>query len=354
MKLKTLLLFLVCLTGALPTLLAQPVTVSGKVVSQTTNAPLAGATITIKGTSMATSTNEAGVFSIALPSAPATLVISYAGMASQEQRVTGAEAINISLQEANSSLDEIVVVGYGTQRVTKVSGAVSTVKAADIEKLVPVRAEEAIQGRAAGVTVIQGGSPGSKPTVLVRGIPSFSGTDPVVIIDGVPQTLTDFNSINPADIESINVLKDAATAAIYGVRGGNGVILVTTKSGRRNGRTEVTVNGNYGRQEVQRLVGVLNATEYAAMINEGSTVAGGPVIFPNLNTLGAGTNWQNEIFKPATFQSHNVSVRAGGEKSAYFLSAGFLSQGVLWAEMINPCFQGATSPPTWTFSYPER
>ena len=220
-----------------------------------------------------------------------------------------------------------MVVGYGTQKITKVSGAISTVKAADIEKLKPVRAEEALQGRASGVTVISPGSPGAKPTVLIRGIPSFSGTDPVVIIDGVPQTLTDFNSINAADIESINVLKDAATTAIYGVKGGNGVIVVTTKSGRKNQKTEITASSNYGVQEVMNKIGVLNATEYAAIINEGSTVSGGNVIFPDLSKIGVGTNWQNEVFKTAAMQSHNVAVRGGSDKMTYFLSGGYLNQG---------------------------
>ena len=327
MKLIRLLLLLVLLTSLLPAAFSQSYTVSGRVTSAQNNGPLIGASVSVKGSSAGTTTNETGAFSLSVSNSPATIVISYLGMVTVERQVTGATTINVTLQEASGQLDEVVVVGYGTQRVTKVSGAVSTVKSADIEKLVPTRAEEAIQGRASGVNVIQGGSPGSRPTVLIRGIPSFTGTDPVVIIDGVPQTLTDFNSINASDIESINILKDAATSAIYGVKGGNGVIVVTTKSGRRNGRTEVTVNSNYGRQEVMRTIGVLNATEYAAIINEGSTLSGGPVIFPDLNQLGVGTNWQNEVFKPASFQSHNLSVRAGGEKSSYFLSAGFLRQG---------------------------
>ena len=242
-------------------------------------------------------------------------------------KVNGTGTIDIQMEEANKTMNEVVVVGYGTQKVTKVSGAISTVKAADIEKLRPVRAEEALQGRASGVTVISAGSPGAKPTVLIRGIPSFSGTDPVVIIDGVPQTLTDFNSINALDIESINVLKDAATTAIYGVKGGNGVIVVTTKSGRKNQKTEITVSSNYGIQEVAKTISVLNGTEYAAIVNEGSVTAGGPLIFQNLSTVGVGTNWQDEVFKNASMQSHNVAARGGSEKMSYFLSAGYLNQG---------------------------
>ncbi len=186
------------------------------------------------------------------------------------QQVNGQTGPKPGRLSDTTKLSEVVVVGYGTRKVTKVSGAISTIKSVDIEKLQPVRVEDALQGRASGLSIINSGSPGSKPTVFVRGIPSFSGTDPLVIIDGVPQTLTDLNSINASDIESINVLKDAATTAIYGVKGGNGVIVVTTKSGKRNQKTDINYSSYYGFQEVVNTVGVLNATEYGAMVNEGS------------------------------------------------------------------------------------
>lgn len=328
MKMKMLLLLcLAFLAQAFSIASAQAYPVSGKVIAKKTLQPLSGATVSVKGTSVATTTNEQGEFRLSVTGVPTTLVFTYSGMQALERSVSGAATLTVEMEDAANLMEDVVVVGYGTQRVTKVSGAISTVRAADIEKMVPVRTEEAIQGRVSGVNVIQGGSPGSKPTVLIRGIPSFSGTDPVVIIDGVPQTLTDLNSINASDIESINILKDAATTAIYGVKGGNGVIVVTTKSGRRNQKTEITANTNFGLQEVANTIGVLNASEYAAIINEGSTVAGGNVIFPNLSQVGVGTNWQNEIFERASFQSHNVSVRAGTDKSSYFLSAGFLNQG---------------------------
>ena len=326
------------LTGLLAVLLfsgifnyafSQELKLSGTVKNKSTGEAMQGATVSIKGTSQAVSTDAEGKFSITAPKKGSTLVISFAGMQTENFTV-GSNTGNIVIlmeSSATSNLDEVVVIGYGTQKVTKVSGAISTVKSADIQKLNPVRVEEALQGRASGVSVIQSGSPGSKPTVLIRGIPSFSGTDPVVIIDGVPQTLTDFNSINASDIESINVLKDAATTAIYGVKGGNGVILVTTKAGRKNKKAEINLNSNYGVQEVINTIGVLNGTEYAAIVNEGSTVSGGNVIFPNLSTVGVGTDWQNEIFKQASTQSHNLSIRGGGESVSYFVSGGYLSQG---------------------------
>lgn len=307
---------------------AQPSNISGKVTKKATGEALVGASVTIKGTTISTLTNEQGVYTISSSQSRNTIQVTYIGLQDMEKTINGSGQLNFEMEEsATTSLADVVVVGYGTQKVTKVSGAISTIKSADIEKINPVRTEEALQGRASGVNVIQGGSPGSKPTVLIRGIPSFSGTDPVVIIDGVPQSLTDLNSINAADIESINVLKDAATTAIYGVKGGNGVIVVSTKSGRKNQKNDITFNANYGVQEVMNTIGVLNATEYAAIINEGSTVAGGNIIFPNLSAIGAGTNWQKEIFKRTPVQSYNASIRSGNDRIASFLSAGYLDQG---------------------------
>ncbi|MBB6004006.1 TonB-dependent receptor [Arcicella rosea] len=301
-------------------------TIKGKITDAENNETIAGVSIAIKGTTQGTTTDANGNFSLVVPNEKAVLVITSVGYDPQEITVGNRFSINISLVPDSKNLNEVVVVGYGTQKVTNVSGAIATVKGADIEKLRPVRPEDALQGRASGVTVISNGSPGSKPTVLIRGIPSFSGTDPVVIIDGVPQTLNDFNSINSADIESMNVLKDAATTAIYGVKGGNGVIVVTTKSGGKNQKAEISYSSNYGVQQVMNTIGVLNATEYAAILNEGSLVSGGGLIFKDLTTIGLGTDWQKQVFKDAPLQSHNVSVKGGSEKVQYFLSGGYLGQ----------------------------
>ena len=321
LKKFTLLSFLIMLGF---TSWSQDKTAAGKVVDPS-GLPVSKATILVKGTNAGTSTNEMGMFSFTVPSSAKTIVVSSVGFETKEASIV-AGMMNIALEPSSSKLDEVVVVGYGVQKVTKVSGAVSTVKGSDIEKLKPVRAEDALQGRASGVTVISNGSPGAKPTVLVRGIPSYTGTDPVVVVDGAIQTLDDFNAINPADIESINVLKDAATTAIYGVKGGNGVIVVTTKTGRKNQKTEITYSGNYAMQEVMNQIGVLNASEYAAIVNEGSVASGGSLVFPNLSGLGVGTNWQDQIFKQAPLQSHTIAARGGSDKMAYFLSGGYLSQ----------------------------
>lgn len=305
---------------------AQTLQVSGKVKSKSADQPLAGATISVVGTSQASQSDASGNFSINV-SKGSTLSFSFTGMKPFRYVVNQSGTITVTLDDFSTLMDEVVVIGYGTQKITKVSGAISTVKSADIEKLKPVRAEDALQGRASGVTVVSTGTPGAKPTVLIRGIPSYTGTDPVVIVDGAIQSLDDLNSINAADIESINVLKDAATTAIYGVKGGNGVIVVTTKTGKKNQKTELNYSSNYGVQQVMNTIGVLNATEYAAMLNEGSVASGGAILFPNLSTLGVGTNWQDHIFKNAALSSHSLTAKGGSENMAYFVSGGYTGQG---------------------------
>ena len=346
----TFLIFYLCYSL---TALSQELKVSGT-VSGEKGETLPGVSITIKGAGGGAQTGQTGTYSLNVPNSKSVLVFSYLGYTRQEIAVNGKSTINVVLKEDNTALEEVVVVGYGTQKLTKVSGAISTVKAADIEKQKPLRAEEALQGRASGVSVIQNGSPGSKPTVLIRGIPSFSGTEPVVIVDGVPQSLDDLNAINSNDIESINVLKDAATTAIYGVKGGNGVIVVTTKSGRKNQKTEITLGSYYGQQEAMNQIGVLNASEYAAIINEGSVTSGGGLIFPDISSVGLVSNWQDEIFKKAAITSNNITARGGSEKVTYFLSGGYLGQGGIVGGSNKSNFNRANATANLNFDFSSK
>ncbi len=324
-KLLRLAGMLLCLFAIYLQAAAQNKTIRGKITDEN-GAAVAVASILAKGTDIGTASSDSGSFSLQVPATAKTLVISAVGFATREVSITDAFMDITLVPSLSPALDEVVVVGYGTQRVTKVSGAISGVKAAEIEKLRPVRTEDALQGRAAGVTVISPGSPGAAPTVLIRGIPSYTGSAPAVIVDGSIQTLDDLNSISSADIESINVLKDAATTAIYGIKGGNGVILVTTKSGRKNQKVEFSYGGNYGVQQVIRNIGVLNASEYAAMINEGSVVSGGNPIFTDISGLGVGTNWQDQIFHDAPMMSQSLTARGGSDKMTYFISGNYLDQ----------------------------
>ena len=326
MKLKITLLCLSIFLGTIfQQAFCQNLSFTGKVINQATGEPLPGATVTVNGTKTQTSTDAGGNFTIPVEKGK-RLTITYIGMLPVSIQVSNAGPVNITMEETGKNLDEVIVIGYGTQKLTKVSGAIAGVKAEAIAKLKPVRIEDAIQG-AAGVNVVQSGSPGATPLILIRGIPSYRNNGPLVVVDGVPQSQADLNSINPGDIESVNVLKDAATAAIYGVSGGNGVIIITTKGGRKNQKTEFNIVSTYGIQEVANTVPVLNASEYAAMINEGSTVSGGNIVFPDLSVIGKGTDWQKEIFKQAPIQSHNITARGGSEKVTYFLSGAYLSQG---------------------------
>ena len=327
MKLKIKLLFIGVFLGSLVMqVFAQTnFVVTGSVKNKTTGEALVGASVVNDKTHKSTLTNEIGKFTISAEKG-ATLTITYIGMSPFKYKVNSANEVTIAMEEDIKKNEEVIVVGYGTQKVTKVSGAISTIKSADIEKLKPVRAEDALQGRAAGVTVVNQGSPGAKPNVLIRGIPSYSGSGPLVVVDGVPQTLDDLNAINSADIESINVLKDAATTAIYGVKGGNGVILITTKSGRKNKKTEFNFSSNYGIQKLARKIGVLNATEYGAIVNEGSLADGGIAPFLDLSKLGVGTNWQDQVFNDAPLQSHSITARGGSDNVSYFVSGAFLGQ----------------------------
>ncbi len=326
MKFKIIML---CLSIFLGTIFqhvnGQDLTATGKVTNKVSGEPLVGATVSVQGTKTLTSTDAGGNFSISVPKG-GRLTITFTGFSPFNLLVNKVGPFSIEMEEASKNLDEVVVIGYGTQKITKVSGSISTVNGASIQKLKPVRVEEALQG-ASGVNVVQSGSPGAKPFISIRGIPSYQGNSPLVVVDGVTQTQDDLNSINPSDIESISILKDAATAAIYGVAGGNGVLIVTTKGGRKNQKVEFNLNSSYGIQQVTNIVPVLNASEYAAIINEGSTVSGGNIIFPDLSVLGKGTNWQKEIFKQAPIQSHSLNVKGGSEKVTYFLSGAYLSQG---------------------------
>ncbi len=326
MKFKITILCLIFFIGTIfKQSIAQDLIATGKVTNKTTGESFVGATVNVLGTTNLTVTDANGNFSISIPKG-GKLIFSFTGFTPVNLIVNRVGPFVILMEETSKVLDEVVVIGYGTQKITKISGAISSVKSADIQKLKPVRVEEALQG-AAGVNVVQSGSPGAKPFITIRGIPSYKGNGPLVVVDGVPQTQDDLNSINPADIDNISVLKDAATAAIYGVSGGNGVLIVTTKGGRKNQKTEFNLNSTYAVQEVTNTVPVLNASEYAAIINEGSTVSGGNIVFPNLSLLGKGTDWQKEIFKKAPLQSHSITAKGGSDKMTYFLSGAYLSQG---------------------------
>ena len=312
---------------------AQTGSLSGSVTDANTNDALPGVNVIVKNTTNGTNTDFNGNFSLNDVKSGDVLVFSYIGYQTFEYTVSSSFNVSISLEEDVEALEEVVLLGYVSQKASNISGAVTTVDGESVAKLKPVRVEDALQGQA-GINVIASGAPGSKPTVLIRGISSYSGNDPLVIVDGINLTLDDMASLDPNNIESISVLKDASTTALYGVEGGNGVILITTKGGKRNQETQFSFDSSYGQQSVEKTIAVLNATEYAAILNEGSVASGGPVIFDNLLGLGSGTDWQKEVLRTdAPIIQNNFSARGGSESVSYYLATGYTSQeGILYGE----------------------
>jgi TonB-linked SusC/RagA family outer membrane protein len=303
-------------------------------VADTNGTPLPGVTIIVKNTTKGVSTDFDGNFTISNVNNGETLVFSFMGYQTKEHLVVNSNFIAITLTEDTQTLDEVVVVGYGTQTKKEITGAVSVVDSKTIEKLNPVRIESALQGQVSGVSITsQSGSPGSASNIRIRGITTNGNNNPLILVDG--NVVEDLSVINPNDIASINVLKDA-TAGIYGVRAANGVILITTKSGYKNTDLKFELDTYTGMQETSRKIPMLNATEYAALANEAFAVGGDEIPFANWQTLGKGTNWQNEIFQTAPISNINFNVSGGGEKSSYSMGTSYLTQdGIVGGEAAN-------------------
>ncbi|WP_298759624.1 TonB-dependent receptor [uncultured Psychroserpens sp.] len=303
---------------------SQNVTVKGTVVDQATGQPLPGVNILVKNTAKGASTDFDGNFTISDVSINSTLVFTYLGYKDQEFVVTDNNPITIQLVEDTESLDEVVVIGYGTQKKKEITGAVAVVSSETIENLKPTRIEQALQGQVAGVNITsQSGSPGAAATISIRGVSTNGDNRPLILVDG--NVIEDLSVINPNDIETLNVLKDA-TAGIYGVRAANGVILITTKTGRKNRPLSIEINTYAGFQQTTREIPSLNATEYALLVNEAFAANGEDLVFPNVSNLGQGTDWQEEVFQNAAQYNVNATLSGGGEKSSYAYAASFLSQ----------------------------
>jgi len=338
MKIALLLCCFLLTQLFLSPLWAQSLSVSGKISNQASGEPLVGATVAVKGTKMATITDASGSFRIQVPRAGSVLVVSYSGMAEQEVTVTSeTSSLSVQLEPRSMAMNEVVVVGYGTQKRVNVTGSISSVKAKDLELVPNGRVEQALQGRVSGVTVFQNsGQPGSGSTVRVRGITTFNNNNPLWVVDGVVVDQGGIAYLNQSDIESIDVLKDAASSAIYGTRAAGGVILVTTKKGKA-GKPVVSYNGYYGSSSPAKMVDVLNATQYATLRNESSVAAGKDIPFPNVGTLGLGTDWQKAIFNnSAKRYLHEVSLSGGSDRSTYYISGGVQNtQGIVATDISN-------------------
>ncbi|TGE23342.1 SusC/RagA family TonB-linked outer membrane protein [Hymenobacter metallicola] len=349
--------FLLMLT-LLQQVTAQTRSISGRVTDRQTGDGIPGVTVLLKGTNNGVSTNSDGTFSLSnVPESGSVLVFSSVGFVPVERSVGAESQINIGLATDTKALSEVVVVGYGTQSKTLVTGAVTSVEARQFENQPVVGVDQVLQGRAAGVLVTQSsGTPGGGISVRIRGNNSISaGSDPLYVIDGVPintgsysnigvgnQQLNALSDINPNDIESIEVLKDASAAAIYGSRAANGVVLVTTKRGKA-GRTKVSFDYYTGVQQTIKRLDVLNGQESQDLINEARVnvglapryVTANPTAAQSLFT-GASTNWQDEIFRDARISNYSATVSGGDQKTHFLVSGTYFDQeGIIIGSKFN-------------------
>ena len=300
--------------------------VTGNVTSKSNKISLAGVTVYIEGTNIGVVTDFDGKYEIEVGNPDAVLVFSYIGFKTQKVLVNNQTSINVSLEDDMASLDEIVVVGYGTQRKQDVTGALSSIKSEDIVTEGANTVEKSLQGRVAGVQVESaGGNPGSGVRILIRGTGSIGNNSPLYIVDGVQ--VDNINNISPTSIASMDILKDASAAAIYGSRAANGVVIITTKSGRK-GETIIEFNAYYGLQKISKKLDLLNASQWARVNNMARDNAGLDrlEIAQNPESLGKGTNWQEEIYQLAPMQNYDLSVSGGGDNYTFSLSGGYLNQ----------------------------
>ncbi len=325
---KKILFFFLCSLIALGTF-AQEVSLTGVVTSADDGEPLPGVSVVIKGTTNGTVTNADGVYQLQVP-ANSVLQFSFVGMQKQEVPVNGRTEINVALKSEAFDVDEVVVVGYGTQKKSLVTGAIAKVGGEELERTHDMRVTQALQGKTSGVVISNNsGQPGDQVSVRIRGIGTNGDAEPLYIVDGLPMSGAGIDFLNSSDVESIEILKDAASAAIYGARGANGVILITTKSGQQGEKFTVNYDGYYGVQNPWKKLSVLNAQEYVTLINEASLNGTGNFRFTQDQIAGftADTDWQDEMFNyNAPKQNHSFTFNGGTEKTSYSSSLNYFNQ----------------------------
>jgi TonB-linked SusC/RagA family outer membrane protein len=306
-------------------IIAQKDILSGQVKNEL-NLGLPLVKVQLKGQNIGVTTDSEGNFELAITDKNSgTLVFTLMGYEKQEIELKGQLRIDVVLKELFNENQEVVVVGYGSSKSKEFTGANSKVKGEDIEKLNITRVDQALQGQVAGVNIsTNSGSPGGSANIRIRGLSTFGDNDPLILVDGIVYDSEGLNALNPSDIKSINVLKDA-TAGIYGVRAANGVIIVETKKGSLNSKPQIEYNAFYGVQQTSRKLDLLNATEYAVIKNEMFGLSGQPMPFNNTN-LGEGTSWQDSVFQSAPMQSHNLSINGGTLNTRYSIGFGYISQ----------------------------
>ncbi len=301
--------------------------VTGKVTSDDDKSGMPGVNIIVKGTTLGTVTDVNGDFSIDVPDANSVLVFSYVGYVSQEIPVNGQTIINVVLAVDAKQLGELIIVGYGTREKKDLTGSVARVTTEEIESVPVYSVEQALNGRAPGVMVQQNsGEPGGRLEVRIRGGNSMIGSNsPLYVVDGVAMT-NGIEYINPSDVESIDILKDASATAIYGSRGANGVVIITTKRGKKNEKGTIEINSYYGVQKEINRYEMLDAKQYAVVANEWAKNSGLPPLYDVDQVQNPGTDWQDVIFRTAPIQSHTINFSGGSEATRYSFSTNFYQQ----------------------------
>ncbi|MBX2926114.1 MAG: TonB-dependent receptor [Chitinophagaceae bacterium] len=296
-------------------LFSQAAVITGTITDEA-GTPLSGASVTIKGTSQGTSTDSNGQFSIEVPDENAILVVSFIGRETQEIKVNGQRNLRVSLKISGTQQQEIVVIGYGTQKKKEVTGAISSVRVGELSQDVSRNLSSALQGRVAGVTLeSNSGAPGAGLSITIRGSGSLGSNAPLVVVDGVFASV-DF--VNPSDVESIDILKDASAASIYGSRAANGVIIITTKSGKKNSPARVQLNAVSGVQSIPKRIGVLDGRQWTDVFQ--ANVSGIP------DWDGTNTNWQDVTFRTASLSRLNLNVSGGTQNLVYNMSGGYWTE----------------------------
>ncbi|MDY0153474.1 MAG: TonB-dependent receptor [Prevotella sp.] len=315
-----------CSVGVLLSLslFAQNIKVHG-VVKDESGEPIIGATVIQKGTTNATVTDLDGNFIFMVPST-GTLSISYLGYTTKNVPVQGRQVLDIELSQSSKQLNEVVVIGYGTMKKSDLTGSIGSIDAKKLNEQPVANIGQSLQGKVAGLQVVDAGKPGDNVSIKIRGLGSINNCDPLVVIDGIPTDLG-LNNLNMADVERVDVLKDASATAIYGSRGANGVIMITTKKGK-DGIGHLSLNVNFSFQNATKKPSLLNASQYAELNNEMMANAGydqNP-LWTAPSSLGNGTNWNDQVFRTGYLENYTLSYSGGSDKAHYYVSGGFLNQ----------------------------
>lgn len=320
---RLLLLSLLFIGLGVSTYAQKSINISGRVTEAGSDFPIPGVTVQVKGTTSGSTTDMNGKYNIAA-SANDIILFRFIGMESQEIKVGDRSIIDVELKVEQLGLDEIVVIGYGMQRKSDITGAVSSVKGKDLAKTSTLNVGSAISGKVAGVQVTSSnGAPGSSPVIRIRGVGTLNNSAPIYVVDGL--IVSDINFLNPTDIASLEVLKDASATAIYGSRGANGVIMISTKKGKA-GKTKINFNSQVSISKVSNTIDMVSASDYAMLRNESSLNSGNEAPYEDPNQFGKGTDWFNEIYSTAISQNYQVSASGGNKNMKYHLSAAFEDQ----------------------------